>query len=147
MPLCRAVLSLLAALLLATGAAALEGKPKLGPGAVPLTTAQDYLRRAPAPDPWPLAASAASDLDLVLACFNQGVLTGDRDGPRISPIGACDALTGRVLIMDVDREWYIPYWASDGGLLEAMLRPAPAKHGPLAGETGGLVRLRLPPRR
>jgi hypothetical protein len=39
----------------------------------------------------------------------------------------------------VDREWYIPYWSPAEKLLEAMLRPAPAEHGPLAGETGGLV--------
>jgi hypothetical protein len=92
-----------------------------------------------------LAANEASDRDIVLVYFNQGVLTGDWDGPHISPIGAYDAATGRVLIMDVDREWYIPYWSSDSKLLEAMLKPTSAAHGPLAGETGGLVRLRLPP--
>jgi hypothetical protein len=250
MSLRRAVLPLLAALLAATGALALEGKPKLGPDAVPLTAAPDYLRHAPAPDWWrltafylpqatssacsvasvamavnfarglpesadeplvtqaallervgdaewaakgaeggdgvrlaelvevlrrgleaygvagaeievirpqddspaslaslraALAANEASGRDMLLAYFNQGVLTGDWDGPHISPIGAYDATTGRVLIMDVDREWYIPYWTSDTRLLAAMLRPAPAEHGPLAGETGGLVWLRLPP--
>ena len=86
-----------------------------------------------------LAANEASGEDLVLMYFNQGVLTGDWDGPHISPIGAYDQGTGQVLVMDVDREWYIPYWSPDEKLLEAMLRPAPAEHGPLAGETGGLV--------
>jgi Phytochelatin synthase len=86
-----------------------------------------------------LAANEASDDDLILMYFNQGVLTGDWDGPHISPIGAYDQDARQVLIMDVDREWYIPYWSSDEKLLEAMLRPAPAEHGPLAGETGGLV--------
>ena len=86
-----------------------------------------------------LAANEDSDTDLMLMYFNQGVLTGDWDGPHISPIGAYDQGTGRVLIMDVDREWYIPYWSPDEKLLEAMLRPAPAEHGPLAGETGGLI--------
>ena len=89
-----------------------------------------------------LAANEASEADLILIYFNQGVLTGDWDGPHISPIGAYDEGTGQVLIMDVDREWYIPYWSSDEKLLEAMLRPAPAEHGPLAGETGGLVWIR-----
>lgn len=250
MPIRRALLALLLALPLAGGAAALEGKPKLGPDAVPLTAALDHLRRTPAPDWWRLAglylpqatssacslasvvmavnflrglpegaedplvtqeallervadpgwaaevaeggdgvrldelvaalrhalaayaverveievirpedaspatlarlravlaANEASDRDLVLAYFNQGVLTGDWDGPHVSPIGAYDAATGRVLVMDVDREWYVPYWASDERLLAAMLRPAPADQGPLAGETGGLVWLRLPP--
>jgi hypothetical protein len=90
-----------------------------------------------------LAANEASDLDLMLTYFNQGVLTGDWDGPHISPIGAYDENARQVLIMDVDREWYVPYWSPDTKLLAAMLRPAPAEHGPLAGETGGLVWLRL----
>ena len=89
-----------------------------------------------------LAANEASDQDVVLVYFNQGVLTGDWDGPHISPIAAYDQGTGQVLIMDVDREWYVPYWTSDVALLRAMLRPAPAEHGPLAGETGGLVWIR-----
>ena len=86
-----------------------------------------------------LTRNEASDQDVVLVYFNQGVLTGDWDGPHISPIAAYDQGTGQVLIMDVDREWYVPYWTEDTTLLRAMLRPAPAEHGPLAGETGGLV--------
>jgi hypothetical protein len=90
-----------------------------------------------------LAANEASGDDLILMYFNQGVLTGDWDGPHISPIGAYDQGAHRALIMDVDREWYIPYWSPDAKLLDAMLRPAPAEHGPLAGETGGLVWIKL----
>ena len=86
-----------------------------------------------------LAANEASEDDLILIYFNQGVLTGDWEGPHISPSGAYDQRTGQGLVMDVDREWYIPYWSPDEKLLEAMLRPAPPEHGPLAGETGGLV--------
>jgi hypothetical protein len=86
-----------------------------------------------------LAANEASANDVILIYFNQGVLTGDWDGPHISPIGAYDERARQVLIMDVDREWYVPYWSPDARLLDAMLRPAPAEHGPLAGETGGLV--------
>ena len=95
-----------------------------------------------------LATNEASDQDIVLVYFNQGVLTGDWDGPHISPIAAYNQQTRQVLIMDVDREWYVPYWTSDSKLLEAMLRPAPAAHGRLAGETGGLVWIKpasLPP--
>jgi hypothetical protein len=90
-----------------------------------------------------LAANEASGDDLILMYFNQGVLTGDWDGPHISPIGAYDRSTHRALIMDVDREWYVPYWSPDTRLLEAMLKPAPADQGPLAGETGGLIWLKL----
>ena len=73
----------------------------------------------------------------------RGVLTGDWDGPHISPIATYDVDLRHVLIMDVDRQWYIPYWSSDEKLLAAMLRPAPANMGVLAGQTGGLVRVRL----
>jgi hypothetical protein len=90
-----------------------------------------------------LAANEVSDRDLILMYFNQGVLTGDWDGPHISPIGAYDRDARQVLIMDVDREWYVPYWSPDQKLLEALLKPAPAEHGPLAGETGGLVWIKL----
>jgi len=55
-----------------------------------------------------LIENEASDRDIVLVYFNQGVLTGDWDGPHISPIAAYDADHGRVLVMDVDRQWYIP---------------------------------------
>ncbi len=90
-----------------------------------------------------LAANEASDHDLILIYFNQGVLTGDWDGPHISPIGAYDQSTHRALVMDVDREWYVPYWSPDTKLLDAMLKPAPADQGPLAGQTGGLIWLKL----
>lgn len=84
-----------------------------------------------------LAANEASGDDVMLIYFNQGVLTGDWDGPHISPIGAYDAARDRVLIMDVDRDWYVPYWTPTTSLLAALQKPAPAEQGPLAGETGG----------
>jgi hypothetical protein len=56
MPRLRALTWLLLALLVAGGAVALEGKPKLGPDAVSLIAAPDYLRHAPALDGWRLAA-------------------------------------------------------------------------------------------
>ncbi|SMF47533.1 Phytochelatin synthase [Tistlia consotensis] len=89
-----------------------------------------------------LAENEASADDFLLVYFNQGVLTGDWDGPHVSPVGAYDAGSGRVLLLDVDREWYVPYWSSAEKLLQAMLRPAPADQGVLAGQTGGLVRLK-----
>jgi Phytochelatin synthase len=91
-----------------------------------------------------LSTNEKSADDMVIVYFNQGVVTGDWDGPHVSPVGAYDAERRRVLIMDVDRLWYGPYWTSDERLLEAMLRPAAATHGVLAGETGGVVRVRRP---
>lgn len=88
-----------------------------------------------------LTENERSDRDVVLVYFNQGALTGSWDGPHISPIAAYDADRRRALVMDVDREWYIPYWVSDQKLLEALLRPAPPSRGALAGETGGLIRV------
>ena len=49
-----------------------------------------------------------------------------------------------MLILEVDQVRYIPYRASDVKLLDAMLKPASAEPGPLAGETGGLVHIGPP---
>ncbi len=79
--------------------------------------------------------------DLILAYYNQGVLTSDWDGPHISPIGAYDSVNQKVLMMDVDRDFYVPYWSPVRKLQEALIRPAPADQGALEGEVGGLVRI------
>lgn len=89
-----------------------------------------------------LGANEHSGKDIALLYFNQGVLTGDWDGPHVSPIGAYDAHRGRLLVMDVDRRFYVPYWSPIQKVLESMLKPAPASFGPLAGETGGIVWVR-----
>jgi hypothetical protein len=89
-----------------------------------------------------LGANEHSGKDIALLYFNQGVLTGDWDGPHVSPIGAYDAQRGRLLVMDVDRRFYVPYWSPIQKVLESMLKPAPASFGPLAGETGGIVWVR-----
>ena len=92
-----------------------------------------------------LTTNETSADDLMLAYFNQGVLTSDWDGPHVTPIGAYDRAAGQVLIMDVDRDWYVPYWSPEVKLLEALLRPAPAAQGVLAGAIGGLVWIRRHP--
>jgi len=103
-------------------------------GVVPTTNADaatlDGLRKT-------LAANEASADNVMLVYFNQGVITGDWDGPHISAIGAYDAAKDRVLIMDVDRTWYVPYWTSTETLLAALVKPIAAEHGVLAGGTGG----------
>ena len=92
-----------------------------------------------------LAANEVGAEDAMLVYFNQGVVTGDWDGPHVAVIGAYDAAADSVLILEVDQEWYIPYWTPAPVLLDAMLKPTSAEHGPLEGETGGLVRIALPP--
>jgi len=89
-----------------------------------------------------LAVNEQSADDVMLVYFNQGVITGDWDGPHISPIGAYDAAADRVLIMDVDRTWYVPYWTDTATLLAAMTRPTPAEYGPLADGLGGYYLLK-----
>ncbi|MCC7321725.1 MAG: hypothetical protein IT542_12205 [Rubellimicrobium sp.] len=88
-----------------------------------------------------LAANEETAADALLVYFNQGVVTGDWDGPHISPIGAYDAAGDRVLILEVDQGWYVSYWTPVPVLLEAMVRPVSEEHGPLAGGHGGLVRI------
>lgn len=88
-----------------------------------------------------LKANEASADDALLLYFNQGVVTGDWDGPHVSVIGAYDEAADKVLVLEVDQEWYIPYWTPTPVLLKAMLKPTSAEHGVLEGETGGLVHI------
>jgi hypothetical protein len=89
-----------------------------------------------------LAQNEESNRDLVLLYFNQGVLTGDWDGPHISPIGAYNSANERVLVMDVDRRYYVPYWSPISKVLDSMLRPTPENFGHLRGETGGIFHIK-----
>jgi hypothetical protein len=52
-----------------------------------------------------LAANEGSADYALLLYFNQGVVTGDWDGPDISLIGAYDAAKDAVLILEDDQEW------------------------------------------
>jgi Phytochelatin synthase len=88
-----------------------------------------------------LRANETDPADFLLVHFVQDDLTGARGGPyaHISPIGAYDDTTRRVLILDVDREWYSPYWVSDEDLLAAcnhVTKPLGA---------GGLIHVRFDP--
>lgn len=89
-----------------------------------------------------LEANEASSNDFIIAHFLQDKLTCDPGGPypHISPIGAYDAASGRVLVLDVDREYYSPYWVSVERLLIALCARTPAfGHG-------GLIIMRKLPR-
>jgi hypothetical protein len=90
-----------------------------------------------------LDANEAAPESLMLAYYNQSVLTGDDGGLHVSPIGAYDRERDRVLIMDVDRELHLPYWTSTEALLDAFATPASAEGGALAGETGGYIRIAM----
>ncbi len=89
-----------------------------------------------------LIQNEASAADVGMIYFNQGVVTGDWDGPHIALVGAYDAARDMVLILEVDQDWYVHYWTPLPVLLEAMVKPTSAEHGPLEGETGGLVMIR-----
>lgn len=69
-----------------------------------------------------LEANEASADDFVIIHFLQDKITDDPGGPyaHISPIGAYDAASGRALVLDVDREYYGPYWVGVEQLLTAL---------------------------
>jgi hypothetical protein len=59
-----------------------------------------------------LAENEKSPDDFMIAYYDQSkAVDGEWTGfEHVSPVGAFDAKNNRVLIMDVDRKWYIPYW-------------------------------------
>jgi len=67
-----------------------------------------------------LVENEKSANDFIIINFVQGVFTGDADIGHISPIGGFDEKRKRVLVMDVDREWYEPYWVSEAVLADGM---------------------------
>jgi hypothetical protein len=82
-----------------------------------------------------LSANEASGKDVMLVYFDRAVVTGGNGGAQVSPIGAYDESRDLVLVMDTDREWYVPYWTPATTLLVAMVRSSVG--GPLSGERGG----------
>jgi hypothetical protein len=70
-----------------------------------------------------LVAAESGKGGFVLANFIQGILTGDPEGMEaghMSLVGAYDVAKKRVLILDVDRQWYEPYWVAEETLLKGM---------------------------
>jgi hypothetical protein len=82
-----------------------------------------------------LAANEASVKDVMLVYFDRGVVTNGPTLPHVSPVGAYDAVNDLVLILDVDRATYVPYWVPATTLLVAMFRAFP--EGPQQGKSGG----------
>lgn len=67
-----------------------------------------------------LKENEASKNNAIVINFLQSVLTEDADVGHVSPLGAFDEKTDRVLVMDVDREWYEPYWVSVEDVVKSM---------------------------
>lgn len=67
-----------------------------------------------------LVENEKSAFDFMIANFSQKNFTDDADAGHISPIAAYDAKTKRVLILDVDRDWYEPYWVEERKFIEGM---------------------------
>jgi len=87
-----------------------------------------------------LLRNEASPESIMLAYYNQAVVTGDPDGcMHVSPIGAYNAEEDRVLLMDVDQECWLPYWTSTETLFDALVTPDPKEDGALANATGGCI--------
>lgn len=68
--------------------------------------------------------SEKSGRDFIIAHFNQSVFTDSASGAHISPVGAFDNKNKRVLILDVDREWYEPYWVSFDTFFKGLSEPS-----------------------
>lgn len=64
----------------------------------------------------------------LIANFLQGVFTSDSQIGHVSPIGAYDPIQKRVLILDVDREWYEPYWVSEEVFTQGLRTQDPSAH-------------------
>ncbi|MBL7714703.1 MAG: hypothetical protein JNL01_04490 [Bdellovibrionales bacterium] len=82
------------------------------PKAVQGTEGMDQFREA-------LAAFQTGKVKII-ANFDQGKIFQDQAVGHLSPVGAYDAKTDRVLILDTDRKWYEPYWVPVSVLWEAM---------------------------
>jgi hypothetical protein len=60
-----------------------------------------------------LLKNEKTDRDFILANFHQTQYTGDPEGVgHFSPIGAFNPKKNEVLVLDVDRDYYEPYWVS-----------------------------------
>lgn len=69
-----------------------------------------------------LVANEKSANDFIIANFLQSEFTGDPEGVvgHISPVAAYDEQNKRILILDVDRKYYEPYWVSEETFIKGM---------------------------
>lgn len=68
-----------------------------------------------------LIANERSARDFIVVNFDQSYVMEDPVSVgHFASIGAYDAATDRVLILDPDKDWYEPYWVPASKLLDAM---------------------------
>jgi hypothetical protein len=82
-----------------------------------------------------LSVNEATAGNVMIVFFDRGVVTDGPTRPHYSPVGAYDAINDLVLVMDVDRGYYVPYWVPATTLLVAMFNQFPG--GPQQGKSGG----------
>lgn len=87
-----------------------------------------------------LAENEKSASDFIIANFDQKVFTDDTQVGHIAPVGAYDAESDRVLILDPDREWYEPYWISVATFVKGM-----ATRDSVSKKNRGFVRVKTGP--
>ena len=73
---------------------------------------------------------------LVVVNFHAGTVYGAADYGHFSPLGAYDEANARLLVLDVDRSWYEPFWVPVDVMLRGM-----ATVSPVDGEARGFLRL------
>ena len=67
-----------------------------------------------------LVENEKTGLTFLIANFNHKFFTGGTSVGHFSPVGAYDSQTKRILILDVYRKLYEPYWVPEKLFLEAM---------------------------
>jgi hypothetical protein len=120
----------------------LEGYLRAGLAALGISGATVTACPMPAPEAAALG-SALADLEagrhLMIAHVGMAELIGDEDYGHFSPVGAWDERRERVLILDVYRVAYEPYWVPFDRLLAAMATRDRAK-----GEPRGFLSVTVP---
>jgi hypothetical protein len=76
---------------------------------------------------------------LVAVNFHSGIVYGAGDYGHFSPVGAYDEANAKLLVLDVDRSWYEPFWVPVDIMLRGMATISPVDGGPR-----GFLRLRAP---